>query len=75
MGVSLFKSLSELHPSAVISLRFQYRMHQDIMSLANVVIYDNQMKCGTENTRTDLVHIPRLDLVKEYLQNNSNYGK
>ena len=46
MAESLFKTLSEKHPSSVIELRSQYRMTSDIMNLSNTLIYNNRLICG-----------------------------
>lgn len=47
MEESLFKRLCEAHPGAVVTLRHQYRMNQDIMSLSNTIIYDGRLRCGS----------------------------
>jgi DNA replication ATP-dependent helicase Dna2 len=47
MATSLFKRLCEAHPHAVVTLDHQYRMNADITSLANAVIYSEQLKCGS----------------------------
>ncbi|MCJ1479468.1 Tripartite DNA replication factor [Lambiella insularis] len=47
LDISLFKLLSERHPSSVVSLEHQYRMCEDIMCLSNTLIYDGRLKCGT----------------------------
>jgi DNA replication ATP-dependent helicase Dna2 len=49
MNISLFKRLSEAHPSSVVSLTAQYRMNQDIMTLCNELIYENRMSCGSSS--------------------------
>lgn len=46
--MSLFKLLSDHHTEAVVDLSYQYRMNADIMSLSNTLIYNNRLKCGTE---------------------------
>ncbi|KAK1039541.1 DNA replication endonuclease-helicase Dna2 [Friedmanniomyces endolithicus] len=48
LDVSLFRQLSEEHPEAVATLGKQYRMCEDIMSLSNTLIYDGQLRCGSE---------------------------
>ncbi|KAK4689519.1 DNA replication ATP-dependent helicase/nuclease Dna2, partial [Tremellales sp. Uapishka_1] len=48
LDVSLFKLLSSAHPSAVVDLSHQYRMNEDIMTLSNRLIYENKLKCGSE---------------------------
>ena len=58
MDISLFKLLSEKHPSAVVSLRYQYRMHKDIMSLANTLIYGCRMQCGTSKVGCEFQEMP-----------------
>jgi DNA replication ATP-dependent helicase Dna2 len=40
MEESLFKRLSEAHPSSVVQLETQYRMSKDIMLLSNTLIYN-----------------------------------
>ncbi|KAJ1838063.1 DNA replication endonuclease-helicase Dna2, partial [Coemansia sp. RSA 2703] len=47
LGVSLFKRLCEAHPSAVARLEYQYRMNSDIQRLANKLIYNGYLHCGT----------------------------
>ncbi|KAJ2777273.1 DNA replication endonuclease-helicase Dna2 [Coemansia interrupta] len=48
LGVSLFKRLCEAHPSAVARLEYQYRMNSDIQRLANNLIYNGYLHCGTQ---------------------------
>ncbi|KDR70214.1 hypothetical protein GALMADRAFT_76567, partial [Galerina marginata CBS 339.88] len=48
LEVSLFRRLSEAHPEAVVDLRFQYRMNQEIMLLSNRLIYDDRLRCGSD---------------------------
>lgn len=47
MDVSLFRRLSEAHPSATQQLSFQYRMNGDIMMVANRLVYADKLKCGS----------------------------
>jgi DNA replication ATP-dependent helicase Dna2 len=48
LDVSLFRQLTEEHPEAVATLGKQYRMCEDIMSLSNALIYNGQLRCGSE---------------------------
>lgn len=48
LDMSLFRLLSEQHPDAVVSLEHQYRMSEDVMALANALIYSGRLKCGNE---------------------------
>ena len=47
-ATSLFKLLSDAHPNSVVSLEYQYRMNEDIMSLSNELIYSHRLKCGSD---------------------------
>ncbi|KAL0046566.1 hypothetical protein WJX82_003944 [Trebouxia sp. C0006] len=49
LGISLFKRLCEAHPQMVASLTTQYRMAEDIMLLANTIVYKGQLRCGAEH--------------------------
>lgn len=56
MDVNLLNHLSRHRPEAAVELAYQYRMNDDIMSVANTLIYDNPLKCGSEanaNQRLD----------------------
>ncbi|KAJ2963613.1 hypothetical protein NQZ79_g1441 [Umbelopsis isabellina] len=55
---SLFKLLSEAHPSSVVYLEHQYRMNKEIMTLSNHLIYDGRLKCGTEAVAHMTLDIP-----------------
>ncbi|KAJ9075154.1 DNA replication endonuclease-helicase Dna2, variant 2 [Entomophthora muscae] len=55
---SLFKRLSEAHLRAVVHLHHQYRMNQDIMDVANVLIYQEALRCGTQSIATSMLVLP-----------------
>lgn len=61
LDVSLFKLLSDAQPSSVVSLEHQYRMAEDIMLLANELIYSGRLKCGTTSVATRVLEIPNLE--------------
>ena len=44
---SLFKRLADAHPPAVISLTRQYRMQLEVMGLANELVYEDRLICGS----------------------------
>jgi DNA replication ATP-dependent helicase Dna2 len=48
LDISLFKRLSDAHPAAVVNLTHQYRMNEDIMFLSNSLVYEGQLKVGSE---------------------------
>lgn len=60
LDVSLFRTLSESRPEAVVSLSHQYRMAEDIMLLSNTLIYDHRLKCGTSAVASRMLKIPNL---------------
>ncbi|KAK9333963.1 DNA replication factor Dna2-domain-containing protein [Lipomyces starkeyi] len=60
LDVSLFKLLSETHPSAVAILEHQYRMCEEVMTLSNVLIYNGRLKCGTAEVAVRKLSVPRI---------------
>lgn len=58
LDVSLFRLLSEAHPSALTILEHQYRMNEDIMLLSNSLVYDGLLKCGNESVAKRVLQIP-----------------
>ncbi|KAK4643399.1 DNA replication endonuclease-helicase Dna2 [Podospora bellae-mahoneyi] len=65
LDVSLFKLLSDAHPSSVVNLEHQYRMSEDIMTLSNTLIYKGRLKCGTESLRNAELHVPHIETLKQ----------
>ncbi|THH05716.1 hypothetical protein EW145_g4595 [Phellinidium pouzarii] len=58
LDVSLFRRLSDAHPSAVVELVYQYRMNSDIMLLSNRLIYGDRLKCGSRDVAGRSLQIP-----------------
>ena len=48
LNVSLFKILADAHPSAVAILSKQFRMCEDIQLIANKTVYNDMLRCGSE---------------------------
>lgn len=48
LGTSLFETLARAQPTAVVALSLQYRMAADIMHLANTLVYEGRLRCGSE---------------------------
>lgn len=48
LGESLFKQLADSQPQAMVQLRSQYRMNEEIMLVANRLVYNNLLRCGSE---------------------------
>ena len=61
LDISLFKLLSEAHPEAVTDLEHQYRMAADIMHLANTLIYNGRLKCGTPQIAEQMLGTPAFE--------------
>lgn len=64
LDISLFKHLSDTHPSSVVNLEHQYRMCEDIMALSNNLIYNGRLKCGTPKVAARRITIPKMDALK-----------
>jgi DNA replication ATP-dependent helicase Dna2 len=60
LGQSLFKQLADAHPEAMVSLRSQYRMNEEIMTVANKLVYSNMLQCGSEAVRLQRLIVPRI---------------
>jgi DNA replication ATP-dependent helicase Dna2 len=57
-GVSMLKRLADKHPNAVAQLTLQYRMHEDICYLPNMIAYEGKLKCANDIVRTKKLVIP-----------------
>ncbi|KAI9790110.1 MAG: Tripartite DNA replication factor [Candelina submexicana] len=66
LDISLFKLLSDKHPSSVVNLEHQYRMCADIMTLSNELIYDGRLKCGTPTVASNALTIPNISALKSH---------
>ncbi|CAI5478109.1 unnamed protein product [Closterium sp. Yama58-4] len=60
LGVSLLQRLAEAHPAAVAHLSTQYRMCRPVMALANALVYDGRLKCGSEAVSNARLVLPKL---------------
>ncbi|RKF72549.1 DNA replication ATP-dependent helicase/nuclease dna2 [Golovinomyces cichoracearum] len=66
LDISLFKRLSENHPTSVVYLEHQYRMCEDIMTLSNTLIYNGRLKCGNQEIARRKIFIPSLDNLQHH---------
>lgn len=64
LDISLFKHLSDMHPSSVVYLEHQYRMCEDVMALSNNLIYNGRLKCGSQIVADRRITIPHMDGLK-----------
>lgn len=61
LSESLFQYLNTKFPESVVDLTYQYRMSADIMKLSNLLIYNNMLKCGTEEVAKQTLKLPNLN--------------
>ena len=66
LDISLFKTLSDNHPSSVVNLEHQYRMCEEIMMLSSTLIYDGRLKCGTPAVANRSIVIPNMDGLRQH---------
>jgi DNA replication ATP-dependent helicase Dna2 len=66
LDISLFKLLSEKHPSSVVNLEHQYRMCEDIMSLSNTLIYNGRLRCGTPAVANREMMISNMSALRQH---------
>ena len=70
LDISLFKILSDNHPSSVVNLEHQYRMCEEIMTLSNTLIYEGRLKCGTPVVANRSIVIPNIDALTQHHHNS-----
>eukprot|EP00884_Botryococcus_braunii_P022765 jgi/Botrbrau1/9172/Bobra.0236s0004.1 len=58
LSSSLFRILCEAHPQALVRLCSQYRMADDIMELANELVYEGQMRSASEEVALRSLILP-----------------
>jgi DNA replication ATP-dependent helicase Dna2 len=66
LDISLFKHLSDIHPTSVVYLEHQYRMCEDVMALSNNLIYNGRLKCGSQEVAESRITIPDMDGLKSH---------
>ncbi|KAG0257386.1 Tripartite DNA replication factor [Mortierella polycephala] len=66
LDLSLFKMLSDQYPEAVVSLTHQYRMNKDIMLLCNTLVYENRLKCASDDVANKVLKIPDMKRFRQY---------
>lgn len=58
LGESLFKTLSDKHPQAVVTLKSQHRMCAPIMALSNELTYNNRLRAATAAVAAARLQLP-----------------
>ncbi|KAJ2800951.1 DNA replication endonuclease-helicase Dna2 [Coemansia guatemalensis] len=68
LGTSLFRRLCESHPQTVVRLELQYRMAEDIQCLANNLIYDGHLRCGSPEVAQRRISytVPPADAIRSW---------
>lgn len=59
LNQSLFSVLAAAHPAAVVMLRLQYRMNEEIMAISNQLVYGGMLTCGNELVAQARLALPR----------------
>ena len=66
LDVSLFKLLSDRYgDKAMVALRSQYRMNEEIMRLANELVYKGELKVGDPSVGARRLVLPKLEAAVE----------
>ena len=60
-SLSLFKILSDKHPSAISNLSIQYRMNRDIMDFSNYLVYNYKMRCIDQSVMNAYLDVKSID--------------
>ncbi|MFX1504976.1 MAG: AAA domain-containing protein [Promethearchaeota archaeon] len=55
LGISLFERLKKLHPEASVLLKYQYRMHSNLMEFSNRSFYGNCVQAATPKVAGQLL--------------------
>ncbi|KAK8895551.1 hypothetical protein M9Y10_024020 [Tritrichomonas musculus] len=63
---SLFRLLSEANPEAIVTLRTQYRMNDEILSLCNQIVYGFRMRTGSHAVAKRRMKLNNLSSLKKY---------
>ncbi|SPC64806.1 related to DNA2 - DNA helicase [Ustilago sp. UG-2017b] len=68
LDMSLFKLLSDRHGAeAMVALRSQYRMNDDIMKLSNELVYRGELRAGTDSVRDRVLELPNFQAALNYV--------
>ena len=55
LGISLFERLRKLHPEASVLLKYQYRMHANLMEFSNRSFYDSCVQAASPKVAAQLL--------------------
>lgn len=59
---SLFRRLCERHSEAMVLLKKQYRMTQDIMAVCNEIVYGGSLQCGNAEIAQQLLQTKYMEM-------------
>ena len=57
--MSMLKRLADRYPESVAQLTLQYRMHEDICLLSNLLVYKGHLKCANDTVRSKKLALPQ----------------
>lgn len=66
LPTSLFRQLCENHPHALVTLRTQYRMNNEIMRLCNELVYSQRMRTGNALEANKTIFFPNSKILDEF---------
>ena len=71
----MLKRLADAFPDAVAKLTLQYRMHEDICHLCNLVVYKGRLKCANDDVSSKKLLLPSFPRVlRNMIRDNSTVG-
>jgi DNA replication ATP-dependent helicase Dna2 len=70
---SLFRVLCESNPHALVTLRTQYRMNNEIMRICNELVYGFRMRTGLSLVSHGRLSLPRLEAIDEFDAYHKNW--
>jgi DNA replication ATP-dependent helicase Dna2 len=70
----MLKRLADAFPDAVAQLTLQYRMHEDICRLCNLMVYKGRLKCANDDIRSRRLLLPSFPRALRSLCNDSGTG-
>ena len=70
----MLKRLAEAFPDTVAQLTLQYRMHEDICRLCNLVVYNGRLTCANDDVRLKRLFLPSFPGALRKIHTGSSAG-
>eukprot|EP01138_Halocafeteria_seosinensis_P009420 gb/GECG01009626.1/.p1 GENE.gb/GECG01009626.1/~~gb/GECG01009626.1/.p1 ORF type:complete len:1798 (+),score=229.80 gb/GECG01009626.1/:1-5394(+) len=74
LDVSLFQRLTSKYPFSLVFLRYQYRMNEDIQTLANSLVYEGKLKCANSTVKDGCYRLPKLSSLSAANLQDMSFG-